>query len=114
MLPADHPLVAYAALIDTIKTEYIEDHDDVDAHPRWKRVLKALGEPDYADYGRPAMTSQQAQTCTTTTAGRAGSRSATRSVRGAVRTMTDQANPPPRGGDPDRRRVDIRHTHRGR
>ena len=45
MLPADHPLVAYAALIDTIKTEYIEDHDDVDAHPRWKRVLKALGEP---------------------------------------------------------------------
>lgn len=60
-LPADHPLVKYAQLINTIKTDYIQDHDDADAHPKWKRVLKAFGDPDYADYDRDPMTSQRAQ-----------------------------------------------------
>ena len=60
-LPADHPLVKYAVLISDIKNTYIQDHDDVNAHPRWKRVLKAFGEPDYVDYHLDAMTSQEAQ-----------------------------------------------------
>ncbi|MYC36761.1 MAG: hypothetical protein F4X66_07585 [Chloroflexi bacterium] len=55
------PLEKYADLISTIKNDYIQDHDDDDAHPRWKRVLKAFGEPDYVDYPKDAMTSQEAR-----------------------------------------------------
>ena len=59
--PADHPLVKYADLISDIKTDYIVDHDDANAHPKWKRVLKAFGEPGYLNYHLDAMTSEEAQ-----------------------------------------------------
>lgn len=55
------PLEKYATLISDIKNVYIQDHDDINAHPKWKAVLKAFGEPDYADYHLPAMASQRAQ-----------------------------------------------------
>ena len=58
-LPSDHPLVKYAALISDIKNTYIQDH--VNAHTKWKSVLKAFGELDYVNYPRPAMTSQRVQ-----------------------------------------------------
>ncbi|MCY3596436.1 MAG: hypothetical protein OXG71_03240 [Rhodospirillales bacterium] len=61
-LPADHPLVTYGFLVSDIRDEYILDHDDDSAHPKWKRVLKALGDPDYADYSRAAMTAAEART----------------------------------------------------
>ena len=59
-LPADHPLVTYAFLVSDIRDDYILDHDDDGAHTKWKRVLKALGDPDYADYPRAAMTAAEA------------------------------------------------------
>ena len=61
-LPADHPLVTYGFLVSDIRDSYILDHDDDGAHTKWKRVLKALGDPDYADYPRAAMTAAEART----------------------------------------------------
>ena len=62
-LPADHPLVTYGFLVSDIRDSYILDHDDDGVHTRrWKRVLKALGDPDYADYPRAAMTAAEATT----------------------------------------------------
>ena len=59
--PPEPPLVKYADLISDIKTDYIVDHDDANAHPKWKRVLKAFGEPGYLNYHLDAMTSEEAQ-----------------------------------------------------
>ena len=60
-LPAGHPLVTYGFLVFDIRNAYILDHDDDSAHTKWKRVLKALGDEDYADYPRPAMTAAEAK-----------------------------------------------------
>ncbi len=57
----DNPLVKYADLINEIKNTYIQNHADDSAHVRWKRVLKAFGEPDYMDYIWPAYTSSEAR-----------------------------------------------------
>ena len=60
VLPAGHPLVTYASLVSNIRDVYILDHTDDSKHPKWKRVLKALGDPAYAAYSQAAMTSTEA------------------------------------------------------
>ena len=60
VLPAGHPLVKYASLVADIRDVYIVDHDNDSAHPKWKRVLKGLGDADYAAYPEPAMTAAEA------------------------------------------------------
>ena len=50
------PLEKYAALIKTIKNDYILDHDDDTKHRQWKRVLEALGDPQYENFsGNPVI-----------------------------------------------------------
>ena len=60
VLPAGHPLVKYAALVSDIRDVYILDHTDDSAHPKWKRVLKGLGDTAYAAYPEPAMAAAEA------------------------------------------------------
>ncbi len=60
-LPVAHPLVKYASLVSDIRDVYIRDHTDDSKHAEWKRVLRALGDPAYANYPKEAMTSTEAK-----------------------------------------------------